>query len=352
MSRETAQAVVVTARNELGVRELPCPEPGPYEAIVRVLACGICSGTDTSIVGASFPSLPPYPFVLGHEGIGEVVRCGPRARNLKPGDLVLRPSLLRPGESIEGVQSAFGGMATWGLVADAKSIEEDTPAGEEPSRPVFAPVQQVVPAGFDPHHSGIFITFKETLGALLDLVAIPNPSVLILGAGVVGLCFTRAARLIGCSQVVTLARRAEPLQTPMELGADAVIDTSTEDAGARMNELTGGRGFDYVVEAVGSNELINLALDLVAVGGSVGLYGVIEAGVIKLNWARSGRNWSIKYLNTREAEVHEATLSYWEHGLAGVERLVTHRMPFVEIDQALDLVRNRKGYKISLDFSG
>ena len=190
------------------------------------------------------------------------------------------------------------------------------------------------------------------MGALLDLVTKPNPSVLILGAGVVGLCFTRAARLIGCSQVVTLARRAEPLETAMELGADAVIDISTEDAAARTNGLTGGRGFDYVVETVGSNELINLALDLVSVGGSVGLYGVIGEGVITLNWARGGRNWSIKYLNTREAEVHETALSYWKHGLAGLEGLVTHRMPFVEIDEALDLIRNRRGYKISLDFSG
>ena len=243
-------------------------------------------------------------------------------------------------------------MATWGLVADAKAIEEDTPGGEQPALPVFAATQQVVPAGFDPHHSGIFITFKETLGALLDLVAAPNPSVLILGAGVVGLCFTRAARLIGFSQVVTLARRAEPLQTAMALGADAVIDTSVDDAAARSDELTGGKGFDYVVEAVGSNKLINLALDLVAIGGSVGLYGVIGEGVIKLDWARSGRNWSIKYLKTREAEVHEAALSYWQHGLAGVEGLVTYRMPFVEIDEALDLIRTRKGYKISLDFSG
>ena len=162
----------------------------------------------------------------------------------------------------------------------------------------------------------------------------------------------RAARLIGCSQVVTLARRAEPLETAMELGADAVIDISTEDAAARTNGLTGGRGFDYVVETVGSNELINLALDLVSVGGSVGLYGVIGEGVITLNWARGGRNWSIKYLNTREAEVHETALSYWKHGLAGLEGLVTYRMPFVEIDEALDLIRNRRGYKISLDFSG
>ena len=280
------------------------------------------------------------------------MRCGSEVRSFDPGDLVLRPCLVRPGESIEGVHSVFGGMATWGLVADAKAIVEDTPGGEKPTLPPFTMTQQVVPPGFDPHHAGIFITFKENLGALLDLIAKPNPSVLVMGTGVVGLCFTRAARLTGCSLVVTLGRRAEPLETAMKLGADAVINTSEEDAAARTDQLTGGRGFDYVIEAVGSSDLINLGLRLVARGGCVGLYGVIAEGVVTLNWARGGGNWSIKYLNTREAEVHEAALSYWKHGLAGVEQLVTHRMPFEEIEDALDLIRTRKAYKISLDFSG
>ena len=352
MDREHARAIVVTARDELGFRDLPCPEPGPYEAVVRVLACGICSGTDSHLLDGSFPSLPPYPFVLGHEGIGEVVECGPEVRNFATGDLVLRPTLVRPREPIDGVHSAFGGMATWGLVADAAAIAEDTPPGERSTLPPFAATQQVVPPGFDPHHSGIFITFKETLGALLDVVREPNPSVLVIGSGVVGLCFTRAARLTGCSPVVTLGRRAEPLETALKLGADAVINTSEHDADARASQLTDGRGFDYVIEAVGDNDLINLSLRLVAKGGCVGLYGALPTQELKLEWVRNGRNWWIKYPNTREAEVHEAALAYWKHGLAGVEELVTHRMRFEEIEEALRLIRKREAYKISLDFSG
>ena len=78
--------------------------------------------------------------------------------------------------------------------------------------------------------------------------------------------FARAAPLTGSSLVVILGRRAEPLETAVKLGADAVINASEDDADARANQLTDRRGFDYVIEAVGENNLINLSLRLVARG--------------------------------------------------------------------------------------
>ena len=88
----------------------------------------------------------------------------------------------------------------------------------------------------------------------------------MIGTGVVRLCFARAASLTGSSLVVILGRRAEPLEPAVQLRADAVINASEDDADARANQLTDRRGFDYVIEAVGENNLINLSLRLVARG--------------------------------------------------------------------------------------
>src|SRR5262249_50279020 len=108
---DAMRAAVVGGRGQLRVEALPAPVPGGYEALVEILACGVCSGTDSHLLGGEFPWAPEFPFVLGHEAIGRVVRVGPRVRYLKEGDLVLRPLGVRPGDMVEGVGSGWGGFA-------------------------------------------------------------------------------------------------------------------------------------------------------------------------------------------------------------------------------------------------
>ena len=70
---------------------LPIPEPAPYQALVRMRACGVCNGTDSKIIHHTFKLFDQYPTLLGHEGVGQVVRLGEKARRLRVGDLVLLP---------------------------------------------------------------------------------------------------------------------------------------------------------------------------------------------------------------------------------------------------------------------
>src|SRR5687767_5310195 len=109
----TMRAVVVPAPGQIEVVDVPVPRYGEHEALVEILTCSICSGTDTHIVHDQFP-WRAYPCVLGHESIGRVVECGSAVRNLKPGDLVLRPSAVRPGEQLGSYNSMFGGFAEYG----------------------------------------------------------------------------------------------------------------------------------------------------------------------------------------------------------------------------------------------
>src|SRR5512135_204376 len=76
--------VVESPGRPLAARELPIPEPGPEDVLVRVLACGVCR-TDLHLVDGDLP-LPGRPVVPGHEVVGEVVRCGERVTRFRPGD--------------------------------------------------------------------------------------------------------------------------------------------------------------------------------------------------------------------------------------------------------------------------
>jgi threonine dehydrogenase-like Zn-dependent dehydrogenase len=222
------RAAIVPEPGNIQLLEIPEPSYGEYEALVEIVACSICSGTDSHIVYDQFP-MRAYPCVLGHESIGRVVEVGSAVRSFRPGDLVLRPVAVRPGEQLCGYNSMFGGFAQVGLVADAAAIIADTPRSAAPKLPPFATAQQVVPPDFDPDLAGAFITFKETLSFLYRLGVQAGKSVLILGSGTVGLSFALGARLIGAGPVIVTGRRPEPLQGALSWGADYTVNVAQED---------------------------------------------------------------------------------------------------------------------------
>lgn len=341
------RAAVVPEPGRIELVELPEPRYGDYEASVEIIACSICSGTDSHIVHDQFP-MRAYPCVLGHESIGRVLEVGPAVRNFKPGDLVLRPTAVRPGEKLGGYNSMFGGFAERGLIADAAAIMADTPRGELPNIPAFGPAQQIVPSDFDPDLAGAFITFKETLSFLYRLGVQAGKSALILGSGTVGLSFALGAKVIGATPVIVTGRRPEPLQAALTWGADFAIDVSREDLSQAVRGLTAGRGADFAVEAVGDWEVLQQGMRALADNGQIGIYGVAPARVATLDWSGTARNWALRFVQPKEEEVHQQVLDQMRLGLIDLHRFVTHRVPFDAIGEGFDLVARKQATKVSV----
>jgi 2-desacetyl-2-hydroxyethyl bacteriochlorophyllide A dehydrogenase len=345
------KAAVVRARGALAVESVPEPTFGDYEALVEILACGVCTGTDAHIVAGQFPRLAPYPFILGHESIGRVRAIGARVRYLAPGDLVLRPVAVRPGETLGGYGSAFGGLAELGVVADARALVEDTPRDRALRLPTFADAQQVVPADFDPLVAGAFITFKETLSWLHQLGPVAGRSVLVLGTGPVGLCFARIAKLLGARPVIAVGRRVERLALAMQLGADAGVNSATDELIPACRALTGGRGADVVIEAIGDTELLGQTPQLVADGGQVGVYGVPPALEMTLRWAGGPPSWQLRFVRPQEAAVHDLALDLVRRGFVDLRGLVSHVLPLARVGEAFDLVASKAALKPTIQIA-
>ena len=79
-------------------------------ALVRIRACGICATTDRELIRGTQPYHKVYPCLLGHEGVGQVVEVGARVTSFAPGDWVTRPAGIFPGETRDGLASAWGGL--------------------------------------------------------------------------------------------------------------------------------------------------------------------------------------------------------------------------------------------------
>ncbi|MBN8524615.1 MAG: alcohol dehydrogenase catalytic domain-containing protein, partial [Planctomycetes bacterium] len=119
------KGLVVTAGHALELREIGDPRIGPYEALVRIRACGICGTTDRELIKGTQPYHAAYPCLLGHEAVGQVVETGTRVRSFRAGDWVTRPVGIWPGESRDGLASAWGGFATLGVVRDRVAMQAD-----------------------------------------------------------------------------------------------------------------------------------------------------------------------------------------------------------------------------------
>jgi len=342
------QAAVVRGRGVISIETIPEPIIGDYDALVQILACGVCTGTDAHILHGQFPFLAPYPFVLGHESIGRVVRVGDKVRHLNLDDLVLRPTALRQADPQTGLGSQWGGFAGLGLVADSQAIWEDFPHPGSAALPAFSIAQQVVPSNFDPVDAGMFITFKETLSWMHKLGSLLGCSVVVLGTGPVGLCFVRIAKYLGAACVIAVGRRQDRLELAAVMGSDVGINTATDDLQTSILNLTDGKGADVIVEAIGNTDLLQQSTRALAKDGQLAIYGVSPTMETTMSWAGTASDWQLRLIQPREEEVHDLALDLVRLGFIDLRAFVTHVMPLARIGDAFDLIAGKEALKITI----
>jgi threonine dehydrogenase-like Zn-dependent dehydrogenase len=260
------KAAVVEKPEELVVKEVPVPDIGDDEVLIRVKNTGIC-GTDWSIYTGKY-SADKLPFIPGHEFSGVIARVGGKARNLKEGDRVtadinmscgtcfycrrknplMCPDFTQLGIHTDGTYAEYV-KVPWQLV-HVLPEEIDFLTGA-----FIEPVSCVI-------HSAK--AMDVTIGS----------SVAILGSGL-GVLHAAVARHRGAAPVIVIGRNKRKLEIAKKLGADYTISIEDEsDPVSAVRDLTEGRGADYVVEAVGTPETYEQAFAMVRPGGTVAAFGI------------------------------------------------------------------------------
>ena len=268
------KALIATAPNRLEIQEIPQPELGPYDALVRMESCGVWNSTAPKHGPGTQTWAPPFPFILGHESAGTVVEVGPKVRRFKVGDRVTRPLAFWPGAR-EEVRVGKGGFAEFGMVRDGFAMADDGDASLLNNYDVQR--QLVVPAGMSAQDAALAISLSETASVLRYLPNLAGKKVLVAGTGAVGLSFGLWAKMAG-GFVVTLGRRAERLAKAAALGADAVVDTREPDFAQAVLDAAGGP-LDGAIEASGDAALAGTVLGLLREGAFASAYGVPPKGI-------------------------------------------------------------------------
>lgn len=328
-------ALVVTERHQLELRDLPRPKPGPYEALVRIKACGICSTTDREIIAGTQPYQKDYPCVLGHEGIGEIVETGAKVRTFRPGDWVTRPVSIWPGARRDGLASGWGGFAEYGFVRDWRAMEAD--GDHSASGDYTAQRQNVVPReGVDLSQAVLAISLAETASWFWQLPPVGGRSVCVAGTGIAGLSTAIWAKLSGARRVVVLGRRQERLELARELAADAGISVMEDNAAQAVTD-SGGR-MDLFIEAAGQPELLRLAAAVLRPGGTFARYAVKPRDGYLLPDGGLPDDLQLMSPPANEHLAYDWAAGLLRRGTIPASRLMTHSWPLGDYATAFEEV--------------
>lgn len=280
--------VVNPSENEIDVKALVFQGPGsmswtdvpdahlvdPTDVVVRVDTTTIC-GTDLHILKGDVPAVTAGR-VLGHEAVGVITEVGSAVTSLAVGDRVLVPAITSCGKcgpckcampshcaSVGGIGWIFGHLidgtqAEYVRVPFAETSVHVLPEAVTNEQAIF--LADILPTGFE-------------IGVQYARVQ-PGDTVVVVGAGPVGLASMRTAGLYGAATVIAVDLSEARLQRSLGFGADETINSGTEDVRARVLELTHGLGANVVIEAVGIPETFELCTALVRPGGNIANVGV------------------------------------------------------------------------------
>lgn len=266
------QAAFLMEPGRIEIREVPVPEPGPGEVVVKVRTALTC-GTDLKTYRRGHPKMPtPTPF--GHEFSGEIVAVGSGVNGF------------REGEAMMTVQTAPCGDC----FACRRGRENLCPAAMDGMMLGAYAEYILVPARVvevNMYKKPETLSFAEA--AILEPLACvvhgmrsarfrPDDSVLIIGAGAIGLLHALLARAKGVRNIVVAGHHDYRLNLAREMGADYVIDSNRQGILTRVRELTDGRGPTWVFECTGRPGVWELAAQAVCAGGTVVLFGGCPTG--------------------------------------------------------------------------
>lgn len=329
------KTLVVNTDGSLSIQETAIPVCGDKQALVKMIACGIC-GSDTKLIHHSFKGFPSsmYPLMLGHEGVGEVVEVGADVKGLKLGDKVLLPFV----EANDDFNSGWGAFSEYGIVHDPLAYED----GEAPG---FSLAQTVLSKEIDPVDGVMLITLREVLGAIRYFGILPEDSVVVYGCGPVGVTFIKLLSLLGCKDIIAVARTDEKLQVAAENGAAKLINNSTMDVVSEVRAIY-PEGVKYVIDAIGLPTVVNQGMALLADRGAVLCYGVPEQEEITIDFSKASYNWRVIYQQMpekkEEGEAHAQIMTWIRSGEINLKDYISDYFSFEDSVEAFEKVFNRE----------
>lgn len=261
-------AGIITRPNEIVVKDVEVPKTEPDEVLIRVKYCGIC-GTDLHIFNGSYSS-EYLPLIPGHEFFGTVVEVGSQVKKFIGGELVTADINLGCGDCFYCRHNQILmckdckqiGIHTNGAFAEYVSV---------PSNKVYR-----LPEGVSIKNWALIEPIACVIRSAKKSGLSFAKSVVIIGAGPMGLLQLQMAKNCGCAPIIVVEKNIDRLNYAKKMGADYVVSIG-EDNVNEVKKITEGRGADFVIESVGRISTYKKSFEFVRPGGRIVVFGMTKA---------------------------------------------------------------------------
>ena len=297
------RVAVLVEKGRIKIEEEDVPPLGERDVLIKVRACGICTGDLYAFLG--YPVWFKLPAKIGHEPSGEVIEVGSKVSKIKPGDHVI----------------ALGGPS----FSDYIVVNED----------YVEPISKTIPFEY---------AIGEPLACAVNGVRLANPkfgdNVAVVGTGFMGLLLIQALSKMGLSNLIGVDIKDERLKLAEEFGANIVLNPTYDNVEERVKEVTDGLGCDIVIEATGNPKGVEVATKLVRKKGRLCIFSYHPNPV-----EVSLRDWDAKGLEiimTCPARAEDMKLNLkiaarmLSRGVFNLRKLVTHKWHLSEIQKAFE----------------
>ncbi|MBV9488798.1 MAG: alcohol dehydrogenase catalytic domain-containing protein [Verrucomicrobia bacterium] len=353
---ETMRAVVAHAPGDYRLETVPVPRAGPDDIIVKVEACGICAGDIKSYVGAeSFwggGGQPPYikaPMIPGHEFVGDVVEIGENVAKkgeVRIGDRLISEQIVpcwqcrfcKRGQywmcekhDVYGFQNNVNGGFAEYMRYPKEGINHQVPKD--------LPLEKAILV--EPYACSAWCVKRADIGW--------DDTVVLAGAGTLGLGMVAAARLRGPKKLIVMDTKPERLELAKKFGADLTLNPLKDDVVQIVKDLTGGYGCDVYIEATGHPNAVVQGLQMIRKLGRFVEFSVFSHDVTV--------DWSIisdrKQLDVLGVHLGPYCYPFVIEGIASgklpTEGVVTHQLPLEEYEKGFEMMKKgEKSLKILL----
>lgn len=334
----------------LVIEEIDIDPPQDGEVMVRLSACAICH-SDILYMEGAWGGAEKLPAIFGHEAAGVVEAVGPAVEGLTPGDRVIVSLIRSCGHCY------FCAQGDQHLCETRFPLDRHGRLHAKDGGPVHQGLRTGAFAEYTVVDQSQTVSIPETLpmdsacllacGVITGLGAVVNTaklasgsSVVVIGAGGVGLNSIQGAAISGANPIIALDLVAGKLEAAKAFGATHAIDPAAEDALEAVRSLTGGRGADYVFVTVGSVKAIEQGLEMLRHAGTLVIVGMPPSGataaIEAVEFASNGqRILGSKMGSSRLAVDVPKLVALYEAGRLKLDELISQRYPLDQINQAI-----------------
>ncbi|MFF1263573.1 zinc-binding dehydrogenase [Streptomyces sp. NPDC058321] len=350
-----------TGDDTLDVRDVETVSFGPGRVRVKMHKAGLCHSDVSAMSGVL---QHPAPFIPGHEGAGEVVEVGEGVTHVKPGDRVI-VCWMPPCDVCSSCKRGEGHMCRSGYRnlgnPNFKDGETIVPgmlgAGTFAEETVIAAYAAIPIPDDVPYEIAALIGCGVTtgIGAALNTAKVkPGSSVVVIGLGGVGISILQGAKVAGAARIIAVDPTANRREMALKFGAtEAVAPEELPDA---VKRLTGGFGFDYAFEAVGSPGALRAAYDATRLGGTVCLVGAgsrtdlpdISMGELVMSEKAILPSF---YGGDDIRRTYATIIDLWRAGRIDLDLMITHHVPLTEINEALRQMHTGEALRTIIDIA-